>query len=195
MDRVLAPYSPAGTRRSMSVPEFALACRSSRTNPTRIGSACAANRDSYPRTVEAGRSAAAQIRRQPQPAARATNAAQITLTASTRRPRQNRRSSTCERPHPPADPPPRPNPPHHPRGLTHEPRRGMPPRRQPTSTIRAGQPTADELRFDTGRIRTYADQRTASRRVRTALPDSLSTHAGRAVGFQAHPEPSQPSSP
>ena len=60
----------------------------------------AANRDSQPRTVEAGRPAAAQIRRHPQPAARASSVGQITATASTRRPRQNRGSSTCERPQP-----------------------------------------------------------------------------------------------
>lgn len=88
----------AGARRSMSAPAFA--CHSSRANPTRIGSACAANRDSQPRTVEAGRPAAAQIRRHPQPAARASSVGQITATASTRRPRQNRGSSTCERPQP-----------------------------------------------------------------------------------------------
>jgi hypothetical protein len=86
----------------MSVPELALACRSSHANPTRIGSACAANRDSQPRTVEAGRPAAAQIRRHPQPVAQASSAGQITDTGSTRRPRQNRGSSTCERPQPPA---------------------------------------------------------------------------------------------
>jgi hypothetical protein len=86
----------------MSIPQLALACRSNRANPTRIGSACAANRANHPRTVEAGRPAAAAIRRQPQPAARATSAAQITETTSTRRPRHNRGSSTCERPHPPA---------------------------------------------------------------------------------------------
>ena len=78
------------------------ASRSSRANPTRIGSACAENRASHPRTVEAGRPAAAQIRRHPQPVAQANNADQITDTASTRRPRQNRGNSTCERPHPPA---------------------------------------------------------------------------------------------
>jgi hypothetical protein len=93
---------PAGTSRSMPVPQLALARRSSHANPTRIGSACAANRTSQPRTVEAGRPAAAQIRRHPQPLAQASNADQITDTASTRRPRQNRGSSTCERPHPPA---------------------------------------------------------------------------------------------
>lgn len=90
----------AGARRSMSAP--VLAWRSSRANPTRIDSACTQNRDSQPRTVEAGRPAAAQIRRHPQPAARASSAAQITETASTRRPRQNRGSSTCERPQPAA---------------------------------------------------------------------------------------------
>ena len=88
----------AGTSRSMSAPAFTW--RSNHANPTRIGSACAANRDSQPRTVEAGRRAAAQIRRHPQPAARANSAAQITATASTRRPRQNRGNSTCERPQP-----------------------------------------------------------------------------------------------
>jgi hypothetical protein len=66
--------------------------------PDRLG--VAGNRDSQPLTVEAGRPAAAQIRRHPQPAARASSAGQITLTASTRRPRQNRGSSTCERPQP-----------------------------------------------------------------------------------------------
>jgi hypothetical protein len=93
---------PAGTSRSMSVPQLALACRSNRANPTRIGSACAANRDNQPRTVEAGRPAAAQIRRHPQPVAQPSSADQITDTGSTRRPRQNRGNSTCERPHPPA---------------------------------------------------------------------------------------------
>lgn len=88
----------AGARRSMSAPVFA--CRSSPANQSRIGSACAANRDSQPRTVDAGRPAAAVIRRHPQPAARASNAAQITATASTRRPKQNRGNSTCERPQP-----------------------------------------------------------------------------------------------
>ena len=77
-----------------------VASRSNRANPARIGSACAANRDSQPRTVEAGRPAAAQIRRHPQPAARASSVAQITATASTRRPRQNRGSSRCEWPQP-----------------------------------------------------------------------------------------------
>lgn len=91
---------PAGDNRSMSAPTPA--SRSSRANPTRIGSACAQNRDSHPRTVEAGRPAAAQTRRQPQPAARLTSAAQITATTSTRLPRQNRGNSTCVRPHPPA---------------------------------------------------------------------------------------------
>ena len=88
----------AGVRRTMSAP--VLARCSSRANPTRIGSACSANRDSQPRTVEAGRPAAAQIRRHPQPDARANSAAQITVTGSTRRPRQSRGNSTCERPHP-----------------------------------------------------------------------------------------------
>ena len=91
---------PAGISRSKSIP--VLASRSSRANPTRIGSACAANRDSQPRTVEAGRPAAALTRRQPCPAARASSAAQITATASTRRPSTNRGNSTCERPQPPA---------------------------------------------------------------------------------------------
>ena len=43
---------------------------------------------------------AGAIRRHPQPAARASNAAQTTATASTRRPSQNRGNSTCERPQP-----------------------------------------------------------------------------------------------
>lgn len=95
-----ATGEPAGLNRSMSVP--IPASRSNRANPTRIGSACAANRASHPRTVEAGRPAAAQIRRHPQPAAQLTSAAQITNTGSTRLPRQNRGNSTCERPHPPS---------------------------------------------------------------------------------------------
>ena len=51
------------------------------------------------------------------------------------------------------------------------------------------------LSFDEDSIRAYAEQPTASGRVRTALPGSRSTRAGRAVGFQDHPEPLQPSSP
>ena len=43
-----------------------------------------------------------QIGRHPRPAARASSAAQITATTSTRRPRQNRGNSTCERPQPAA---------------------------------------------------------------------------------------------
>jgi hypothetical protein len=95
-----ATGEPAGDNRSMSAPTPA-SC-SSLANPTRIDSACTENRDSQPRTVEAGRPAASQIRRQPTPAARLTNAAQIASTTSTRRPRQNRGSSTCVHPHPPA---------------------------------------------------------------------------------------------
>jgi hypothetical protein len=87
-----ATASPAGARRSMSAP--VLAWRSSRANAARIGSACAANRDSQPRTVDTGRPAAVQIARHPRPAARASSAAQITATTSTRRPRQNRGNST-----------------------------------------------------------------------------------------------------
>lgn len=180
----------AGASRSMSAP--ALACRSSRANPARIGSACAANRANHPRTVEAGRSAAAQIRRHPEPAARATSAAQITVTASTRRPSQNRGRSTCERPHPPA--PSRSHAVAGSAGLAHEPRHGVPPRRQPPAAIRAGQLAGHQLHFDTGRIRTYPDQRTACSRVRTALPDSLTMRTGRAVDSQEHAESSQPSS-
>jgi hypothetical protein len=56
------------------------ASRSNRANPTRIASACAANLDNQPRTVEADRPAAAQIRRHPQPEARPKSAAQITAT-------------------------------------------------------------------------------------------------------------------
>ena len=80
-----------------------LTWRSNRANAARIGSACAANRDSQPRTVDAGRLAAVQIARHPRPAARASSAAQITATTSTRRPRQNRGNSTCERPQPPRE--------------------------------------------------------------------------------------------
>ena len=69
-------------------------------HPDRLGMR-GENRDSQPRTVEAGRPAAALTRRQPCPAARAS-AAQITATASTRRPSTNRGNSTCERPRPPA---------------------------------------------------------------------------------------------
>lgn len=131
--------------------------------------------------------------------------------APTRGPRQQRRPDHCHRIDPPgqpkpgqqhmgaptatgsrADRPPRPDPPHRLGGLAHEPLRGMPPRRQPRTAIRAHQPTRDQPLFDTGRINTYAQQRTASRRVRTALPDSQSKRAGRAVDFQDHAEPKQP---
>lgn len=95
-----ATGEPAGANRSMSAPTPA--SRSNRANPTRISSACALNRASQPRTVEAGRPAAAQIRRQPQPAARASSAAQITATGSTRRASQNRGNNTWVRPQPPA---------------------------------------------------------------------------------------------
>ena len=91
---------PAGTSRSRSPP--AATPRSSRANPTRICSACAANRPSQPRTVEAGRRTNSVILRQPDPAASARSAVQITDTASTRRPSNDRGNSTCERPHPAA---------------------------------------------------------------------------------------------
>jgi len=95
-----ANRSPAGNSRSTSPPP--LTRRSSNAKAARTGSACAANRPNQPRTVEAGRPAAAVTRRHPHPITRASNAAQITATASTRRPNTNRGSSTCERPHPPA---------------------------------------------------------------------------------------------
>jgi hypothetical protein len=91
---------PAGANRSRSPPAFTH--RSTSANPTRIGSACAANRDNQPRTVEAGRPTIAVIRRHPHPRARARNADQITPTTSTRRPSTTRGNNTCDRPHPAA---------------------------------------------------------------------------------------------
>src|SRR4249919_4380945 len=90
-----------------------------------------------------------------------------------------------------ADRPPRPDPPGQLRSHPHEPRGRMPPRRQPLPALRAGQPARNQLAFDHDRIKTYAEQRTASGRVRTALPGSRPTRAGRAVGFQDRPEPIQ----
>jgi hypothetical protein len=86
---------PAGTSRSRSSPVFTR--RSSKANAARIGSACAANRDSQPRTVAAGRPAAV-TRRQPHPLARANSAAQITPPHPPAGPVQS--NSTRERPHP-----------------------------------------------------------------------------------------------
>ena len=94
-----------------------------------------------------------------------------------------------------ADRPPRPDLPHRLRDLPHEPGGRMPPRRQPPPAIRATQLARHQLAFDQNRIRIYAEQRRASGHVRTALPASRSTHTGRVVGFQDHPEPIQPSSP
>lgn len=89
---------PVGVNRSRSPPPAAR--RSTQAKVTRIDSACAAYRSSQPRTVEAGRPAALVIVRHPCPAERASDAAEITPTTSTRRPRQNRGNSTCERPQP-----------------------------------------------------------------------------------------------
>ena len=151
-----------------------------------------------------GGAAAALTRRQPCPAARASSAAQITATASTRRPSTDRGNSTRERPQPPA-----PEqiarrgriPPHRTRSLSHEPSRRMPRRRQPLTTPRTRQLPRDQLLFDTD-DKTYAEQRTASRRVRTALPGRQDNQAGRAVGYQdrpakepAHPHPDAPNRP
>jgi hypothetical protein len=186
---------PAGARRSMSAPTPA--SRSSLANPTRIGSACAANRDSQPRTVDAGRPDAAQIRRQPTPSAQLTNAAQITSTTSTRRPRQNRGNNTWVRPHPPFreqiarrgrirrtdSPASRTNrsaacphgaspTPHHEHASSPE-RNWLSTREGSEPTLTNGPPPGA---FE------------------TALPGSPPKQTGRAVGFHNHADPNRPSS-
>ena len=94
------------------------------------------------------------------------------------------------------DPPPRPDPPHHIRGDPHEPGRRTPPRRQPLPALRASQLTRDQRSFNMDRIRTYAKQRTASERVRTALPASHVNASGEGrwlprspAAYSGHPHP------
>ena len=154
---------PAGTRRSRSAPPPTR--RSTRANPTRIGSACAAKRASQPRTVEAGRPASAVIRRHPHPIARASSADQITVTASTRLARQNRGNNTCVRPQPPArEQTARRGRIRRTRSTASRTNRGarIPPRRQPLRAIRTGKPARNQLAFDQDRINTYAKHRRAS---------------------------------
>ena len=85
-----------------------------------------------------------------------------------------------------ADRPPRPDPLHHRCGQAHEPRRGVPPRRQPLPALRAPQPARAQLAFNDNGIGTYTEQRRL-RAFGRPFPAALSKHVGRAVDFQDHP--------
>ncbi len=168
-----------GTGRSTPA-RAATASRCTRTASNRVAAA-----RNQPRTVDAGTPSSDPIGRCPDPAARATSAAPITLTAYARRDSTVTGSSTCVTPQPGHRARRGRNRPGKPRG----PRGSVPtPRAQCRRAVRAPDAPAAQPRLDPNLISLYRYQR-CLRASSTALPQRLPTdnYSGRAVVVISRP--------